>query len=177
LLCVATVTPRKGHAVLLQALAGLTHRDWQLHNVGSLTRDPAHASRVQALASDGEMADRVFWHGEVDAATLHAHYTQADVFVLPSLHEGFGMVVTEAVAHGLPVLATDAGALADTVPRKAGLQVPAGNAAALREALERLISDPGLRTQLAAGARAAALRLPGWTHQATQLGRLLQTFT
>lgn len=174
LLCVATVTPRKGHAVLLQALAGLGHQAWELHNVGSLDRDPELASRVQTMSGEGALAGRVFWHGAVDSDTLHAHYAQADLFVLPSLHEGFGMVVTEAVSHGLPVLTTTAGALAHTLPPGAGLQVPAGNAAALREALGRWMTEPELRIQLRAGAQAAAQNLPGWDQQGLMLSGVLE---
>jgi len=174
LLCVATVTSRKGHAVLLQALAGLGHQAWELHNVGSLDRDPELASRVQAMSSEGALAGRVFWHGAIDGDALHAHYAQADLFVLPSLHEGFGMVVTEAVSHGLPVLTTTAGALAQTLPPEAGLQVPAGNAAALREALGRLMAEPELRGHLSAGAQAAAHKLPGWDHQAGIFSSVLE---
>lgn len=175
LLCVATVTPRKGHAVLLQALAGLGHLTWALHNVGSLDRDPALVSRVQAMSTEGALAGRVFWHGAVVGNALQTHYAQADVFVLPSLHEGYGMVVTEAVSHGIPVLTTTAGALAHTLPSGAGLQVPPGDAAALREALARLMTDPDMRAQLAAGAQAAAQRLPGWDIQAARLARVLET--
>lgn len=174
LLCVATVTPRKGHAVLLQALAGLGHQTWELHNVGSLDRDPQLSSRLQTMSDEGALAGRVFWYGAVDGDALHAHYAQADLFVLPSLHEGFGMVVTEAVSHGLPVLTTTAGALAHTLPPEAGLQVPAGNAAALREALGRLMADPELRNQLRAGAQAAAQKLPSWDHHAAILANVLE---
>jgi glycosyltransferase involved in cell wall biosynthesis len=177
LLCVATVTPRKGHAVLLQALAGLGHLPWELHNVGSLDRDPELVSRVKAMSEEGALAGRVFWHGAVIGHALQAHYAQADLFVLPSLHEGFGMVVTEAVSHGLPVLTTTAGALAHTLPPEAGLQVPAGNAAALREALGRLMAEPGLRDQLRAGAQAAAQKLPGWEHQAAIFSGVLERLT
>jgi glycosyltransferase involved in cell wall biosynthesis len=175
LLCVATVTPRKGHAVLLQALAGLGHLSWELHNVGSLDRDPELASRVQAMSGEGVLAGRVVWHGAVDGDTLQAHYAQADAFVLPSLHEGYGMVVTEAVSHGLPVLTTTAGALAHTLPSGAGLQVPPGDAAALREALSKLIADTELRDQLAVRAQAAAQLLPHWEHQAALLARVLES--
>ena len=175
LLCVATVTPRKGHAVLLQALAGLGHLAWELHSVGSLDRDPELPSRVQAMSTEGALAGRVFWHGAVDGDTLQAHYAQADVFVLPSLHEGYGMVVSEAVSHGIPVLTTNAGALAHTLPAGAGLQVPPGDAAALREALARLIAAPELRSQLAAGAQAAAQQLPDWDRQAAMLAGFLES--
>ena len=174
LLCVATLTPRKGHRLLLQALAGLTHLDWELHNVGSATRDPDTAAALQALAAP--LGDRVFWHGEVDALALHAHYAAADVFVLASLHEGFGMVVTEALAHGLPVIASDAGALAQTLPRDAGLQVPAGAVAPLQIALADMLTDAALRTRLAAGARAAGARLPDWPAQAARFAIVLENF-
>ena len=161
--------------MLLQALAGLGHLAWELHNVGSLDRDPELASRVQAMSTEGALAGRVFWHGAVDGDTLQAHYSRADVFVLPSLHEGYGMVVSEAVSHGIPVLTTNAGALAHTLPAGAGLQVPPGDAAALREALARLISAPELRSQLAAGAQAAAQQLPDWDRQAAMLAGFLES--
>jgi glycosyltransferase involved in cell wall biosynthesis len=174
LLCVATLTVRKGHAVLLRALARLGALDWELHNVGSLDRDPDTAARVMALAATPPLAGRVWWHGEVDAAALQTHYAAADLLVLPSLHEGYGMVVAEALAAGLPVLASRAGALAHTVPAGAGLLVPPGDATALQNALARLITEPGLRTQLAAGARAAAGRLPTWAQQAARFAAVLK---
>lgn len=167
LLCVATLTPRKGHGLLLSALADLGHLNWELHNVGSATRDPATAETLRAQAAP--MAQRVFWHGELDAQTLHTHFASADVFVLASLHEGFGMVVTEALAYGLPVVASNAGALAQTLPQDAGLSVAAGDVPALRLALEQVISHKIIRERLAAGARAAAANLPSWPQQATRL--------
>lgn len=174
LLCVATVTPRKGHAVLLEALDGLRESAWELHNVGSLERAPGYAARLRDLADRLTLSDRVSWHGEVDDASLRQHYADADLFVLPSLHEGFGMVVTEAVAHGLPVVTTDGGALANTLPPGAGLVVPAGNATALRSALHRILKEPGLLGQLAHGARRVALELPDWPQQAARLSACLQ---
>lgn len=172
LLCVATLTPRKGHSVLLQALAGLTHMEWELHNVGSAERDPDTAAQLHAQAAP--MADRVHWHGEVDAANLQAHYAAADVLVLASMHEGFGMVITEALAHGLPVVSSNAGALANTLPPGAGVQVAAGDVHALRAALAQAIGEPALRAQWAAGARQAAAQLPTWSAQAARFAVALQ---
>lgn len=172
LLCVATLTPRKGHAVLLQALAGLTHLPWVLHLVGSTERDPGLAGRLQALAEP--LGERVVWHGELAHGALHAHYAAADLFVLPSLYEGYGMVVAEAIAHGLPVVATDGGALAHTLPPQAGLQVPAGVVPALQAALERMLADDALRERFAAGARFAAATLPTWPQQATRFAAVLE---
>jgi glycosyltransferase involved in cell wall biosynthesis len=172
LLCVATLTPRKGHAVLLQALAGLLHWPWVLHLVGSTERDPGTAARLLAMAIP--LGERVVWHGEMPGAALHAHYAAADVFVLPSLYEGYGMVVAEAVAHGLPVVTTDGGALAHTLPPAAGLQVSAGDVQALQAALERVLTDTALRERLAAGARAAAATLPTWPQQAALFAAVLE---
>jgi glycosyltransferase involved in cell wall biosynthesis len=174
LLSVATVTPRKGYAVLLQALAGLTMPDWRLHCVGSLTRDAATAAHLQALGQALGLAERVAWHGEVDAATLAAHYAAADLLVLPSLYEGYGMVVAEALAAGVPVLCSDAGALKDTLPAHAGWCVPAGDVPSLQAALRTLIGDPALRRALAEGAREAGRRLPDWRTQAARFAAVLE---
>lgn len=174
MLCVATLTPRKGHSVLLQALAGLTHLDWELHNVGSAERDPDTAAQLYAQAAP--MGDRVHWHGEVDELRLQAHYAAADVMVLASLHEGFGMVITEALAHGLPVVSSNAGALAKTLPPGAGVQVPAGDVNALRAALAKAMGEPALRAQWAEGARQAAVKLPTWNAQAARFADALQYF-
>ncbi|WP_382157643.1 glycosyltransferase family 4 protein [Hydrogenophaga sp. ANAO-22] len=172
LLCVATLTPRKGHALLLQAIASLTQLQWVLHLVGSAERDPGTAARLQALAAP--LGERVVWHGELPGPALRAHYLAADVFVLPSLYEGYGMVIAEAIAHGLPVVTTDGGALAHTLPPGAGLQVPAGDVAALQAALERVLADAGLRERLGAGAREAAAALPTWPQQAARYAAVLE---
>jgi len=174
LLCVATLTPRKGHAVLLEALAVLQDLPWTLHNVGSTGRDPATAARLQAASGALGLAGRVHWHGEVDEATLAAHYAAADLFVLPSFHEGYGMAIAEALAHGVPVVTTTGGALAQTLPAAAGLAVPPGDVPALRAALARLLTDAAARTACAAAARIAAARLPGWTQAAQRFAAVLQ---
>lgn len=162
LLCVATVTPRKGHALLLQALAGLKHKPWHLHCVGSLQRDAATAQAAQAMTHTLGLAERVSWHGELDGAQLAQHYAQADAFVLASFHEGYGMVLAEALAHALPIVSCAAGAIVDTVPADAGVLVPPGDVSALQTALGWLMDEPAHRAALAAGARRAAQALPTW---------------
>lgn len=168
LLCVATLTPRKNHALLLRVLADLAELHWTLHCVGSPTRDAALAQRLQDSTARGPLAGRVHWHGELPDDALQARYAAADVFVLASRHEGYGMVVNEALLHGLPIVASRAGALAQTVPTQAGLLVPPDDEAAWREALAAVISDGALRARLADGARAAARRLPSWADQAAR---------
>ncbi|WP_163575044.1 glycosyltransferase family 4 protein [Halomonas faecis] len=162
LLCVATLTPRKGHDRLLEALAGLTDRDWHLDLVGSPARDPAWAQRLFAAARQYRLAGRVTWHGELDGQRLDELWQAADLGVLASRYEGFGMVVSEALARGLPVIATTGGALVDTLPPEAGLAVPPGDATALRKALARWLDEPTLRRRLRDGARAARQRLTDW---------------
>lgn len=161
-LCVATLTPRKGHLALLAALAPLRHMAWTLHCVGSATRDLRTAEAVRASITALQLQDRVLLHGEVDEATLAAHFAAADIFVLASEHEGYGMALAEALAQGLPIVSTTAGAIAETVPRDAALLVPPGDTQALQSALAQVLGDATTREDLAAGARAAAARLPGW---------------
>ena len=91
--------------------------------------------------------------GELDAARLHECYDRADVFVLASLQETYGMAVAEALAHGLPVVSTTTGAIPDLVGADAGLLVPPGNIEALAGALARVIGDARLRARLADGAK------------------------
>ena len=162
LLCVATVTPRKGHALLSDALAGLRDRRWVLHCAGSLTMDAACAAALVEAIDRCGMRDRIVLHGEQDEAGLRALYARADAFVLPSFHEGYGMALAVALAHGLPVVSTTAGAIPDTVPSDAGVLVPPGDGPALRAALQRLMDDAAWRSKLAAGAREARKRLPTW---------------
>jgi glycosyltransferase involved in cell wall biosynthesis len=167
LLAVASVTPRKGHLLLVDALARLTELDWHLRCIGSLTRDQATAAALRRAVAEHGIAERVTLAGEHPPERLAAEYQAADCFVLPSFHEGYGMAFAEALAHGLPIVAARAGAVPDTVPDSAGLLVPPGDAAALAAALRRFIVDGALRQRLAAGARAAGAALPDW-HQSVR---------
>ena len=176
LLCVATVTPRKGHASLIEALAGLKDRRWVLHCAGSLTMDADCASALaQAIDAHG-LRERVLLHGEQDEAGLRALYAKADAFVLPSFHEGYGMALAEALAHGLPVISTRAGAIPDTVPDAAGMLVTPGDVVELRAALQRLMDDAAWRAQRAAGARAARERLSSWAQSSARFAAALDAF-
>lgn len=176
LLCVASLIPRKGHAVLIEALSGLQDRAWALHCVGSMTRDPGTANALRTAIAEHGLGARVQLHGEVSAGVLQAMYSQADAVVLPSIFEGYGMAHAEALAFGLPVLSTTAGAIPDTLPRDAGVLVPPGDVLALRAALAALLDDPTWRAQLAAGARAARAALPSWPQAVARFGAALRAF-
>jgi glycosyltransferase involved in cell wall biosynthesis len=173
LLCVATLTPRKGHALLFRALASIADRRWRLTCAGSLDRDPATVDRLrEQLRTDG-LDDRVTFAGDLETPALTVEYDRADLFVLATLYEGYGMAVAEALARGLPVVSTATGAIADLVGG-GGVVVPPGDLSQLTEALARVIGDARLREQLAAGARAVRNRLPGWEDAAAAMATVLE---
>lgn len=177
LLAVGSITPRKGHLLLVEALAGLRDHDWRLTCIGSLERDPAAAAELRGAIAARQLDARVALAGERPPELLSAAYRDADLFVLPSYHEGYGMACAEALAHGLPVIATTAGAIPDTVPPDAAILVPPGNAAALRDALERVFADERLRLRLSAGARVAAAALPDWAAAVRKWAAALDRFS
>jgi glycosyltransferase involved in cell wall biosynthesis len=176
LLCVASLIARKGHDLLLQALSELRHLRWQLTCIGDATRDPAWTARLLALRDRLGLSERVHLTGALPATEVEQHYLRADVAVLATRFEGYGMVIAEALAHGVPMVVTRGGAAADTLPDTAGLKVPVEDVAALREALRTLILDARLRARLAEGARHAALGLPSWRQSALAFAQALEHF-
>ncbi len=162
LLCVATLTPRKGHAILFDALGQLADRDWQLVCAGSLTRDAGHAAALRAQIERLGLCDRIALLGELAPDELAGRYANCDLFVLASALEGYGMVLTEALARGIPIVATAAGAIPDTVTPGAGILVPPDDSAALRRALASVMDDRGLLCRLSEAAHAGRTTLPTW---------------
>src|SRR5439155_5926635 len=119
----------------------------------SLTHDRATVKRVRDEIRRLRLSDRVTLAGETSSdARLERYYRSADVFVLPTEYEGYGMAVAEAVASGLPVISTPTGAIPQLVGRDAGILVPRGNVNALARALHRVLADGGMRAKLRAGA-------------------------
>jgi glycosyltransferase involved in cell wall biosynthesis len=175
LLSVGAVVPRKGFDVLIAALATVTDLPWRLTIAGDRTRDRNAAAQLDADIARHALENRVAAPGAVSPQRLAALYAEADVFVLASHFEGYGMAYAEAVAHGLPVIGTNAGAIPDTVPSQAGLLVPPGDIPELSKALRRVIGENELRRRLASGARAAAPQLPSWRQSAEIFARALET--
>jgi glycosyltransferase involved in cell wall biosynthesis len=173
LLCVATLTPRKGHALLLEALNELRDRHWHLTCAGSLLRDAPTVAAIQHQIDRLSLRKRVSLLGDLDRDALDRQYERADLFVLPSYLEGYGMALAEAVAHGIPIISTTAGAIPETVPASAGVLVPPGDARALTKALASVLDDPARRASLAAGARAARASLPTWADAAEKFAAAL----
>jgi glycosyltransferase involved in cell wall biosynthesis len=173
MLCVAAVTPRKGHDVLIDALVPLARHSWHLTCAGSVARSPATVERLHAQLRDAGLAGRVTFTGEVDEGQLATLFRHADLFVLPTRFEGFGMAVAEALAHGLPVIGTVTGAIPELVGAKAGLLVPPGDVPALRAALQRALEEPALLAELAAGAALARDALPRWPQACERMSSVL----
>jgi glycosyltransferase involved in cell wall biosynthesis len=178
LLCVAALTPDKGHDVLLDALGRAADLSWRCGCVGSLVRDPAFAAGVRRRARSSEVGDRVGFPGPRTGAELDRAYAAADLLVLASHAETYGMVVTEALARGVPVVAADVGGVTEALGHgedgtRPGLLVPPGDSAALGAALRTWLGDAELRARLRRAARERRASLRGWPATTSDIDRVL----
>jgi glycosyltransferase involved in cell wall biosynthesis len=162
MLAVGAVVPRKGYDLLVDALADLRDLPWHLTIAGDRTRNLETAAALDRLIDRVQLSGRVICTGAVTAARLEALYRGADLFVQSSWFEGYGMAVADAIAYGLPVVATRTGATGRNVSSQAGVLIAPGDRAALAAAMRVLVGDPDLRACCGAAARSAAQRLPGW---------------
>lgn len=174
LLSVGAVVPRKGYDVLIAALAMLPGLPWSLTIAGDCTRNPTAAAQLNADIKHHRLSGRVTILGAVSPQRLGELYAEADIFALASRFEGYGMAYAEAIAHGLPVIGTTAGAIPSTVPPHAGLLVKPDDASVFAVALRRLICDASERQRFANAARAAAEQLPTWPEAAKLFSRTLE---
>ena len=166
MLAVGSLIPRKGYGFLVDALASIADRPWTLTIAGSPDHAPATAADLRNSIARAGLADRIAMTGGVGADRLAQLYDESDLFIMSSLYEGYGMVLTEALARGLPIVTTLSGAGAEALPDAASLKVPPRDAAALAKALARLIDAPAERRQRADAAWAAAGDLPRWSETA-----------
>lgn len=165
ILSIGTLIPRKGHDVLLRALARLFDLDWQLTIVGSPERDPAYAQSLAALVEELGIGKQVRFAGEVVGDALEALWRQADIFALATRWEGFGMVIAEALKRGVPVAVTDGGAAGKLVSAEAGVVCPLDDRINLSKALRRIIFSKELRHGMAEAAWQTGAALPDWPVQ------------
>ncbi|NEA99573.1 glycosyltransferase family 4 protein [Streptomyces sp. SID13726] len=178
LLCVAAVTPRKGQHRLIEALAGATDLPWSCVCVGGITQDPEYVASLRVLIQKYGLQDRLHLAGPQAGAELDASYAAADLMVLTSYAETYGMAVTEALARGIPVLATDVGGLPEAVGRAPdggvpGILVPPEDPAALAAELRGWFGEADVRRRLKAAARGRRAALDGWATTARSLAGVL----
>jgi glycosyltransferase involved in cell wall biosynthesis len=177
LLSVGSIVLRKGFDILVAALATLKDLPWRLTIAGDRTRDPAAAARLDADISANDLGARVVVLGAVSDERIAELYSEADLFVLASRFEGYGMALAEAIAYGVPVISTTGGAIPEAVPPGAGVLVAPDDAPALAQALRRVIAGPAERSRLAAAAQAAAAQLPTWRDSAKRFSRAIEAAT
>ncbi len=174
LLCVGSIIERKGHRILIEALAELKHLDWQLDCVGSVALDPNLFNQLEALITTADLADRITFYGAVKRTELEQFYKQAHVFVLASSYEGYGMSYAEAIVAGLPVIGTTGGAIPDTVPNRCGMLVEPGNAGELQDAIRLMINQPQIREACRTAANQARGEFPDWNSSAVEFVNILK---
>lgn len=172
-LAVGAVSPRKNYDALIEALSQLPEIDWRLTIAGALDRNPPAVEQLRNQIEQLGLSDRVTLAGKVVPATLDRFYESADLFVSSSLFEGYGMVIAEAMARGLPIITTTGGAAADTAHSSAALHVQPGNVAEMTVALRRALTDKKLRDELADAAWEIGRTLPTWNETARRIAAVV----
>jgi glycosyltransferase involved in cell wall biosynthesis len=173
ILAIGTLVPRKGHDLLLRALARLFDLDWHLTIVGSPERDPVHAQALAALAEALGIARRVQFAGVVTGEALEALWQRTDLFASATYWEGYGMAIAAALKRGVPVAVTDGGAAGHLITSEAGVVCPVGDQTNLSKALRRLIFGKDLRLRMAKAAWQVGQTLPGWHTQVREFTQAL----
>lgn len=173
ILAVGSVLPRKGYDVLVEALATVADLDWKLTIAGALDMHPGAVDALRAVIARHGLEDRIQLAGKVVPATLDRFYESADLFVSASFFEGYGMVIAEAMARGLPIITTSGGAAGDTAGEAIALHFEAGNVEQLSAALRRALTDKRLRDTLADAAWDAGRALPTWNETARRVAAVI----
>ena len=173
LIAVGSVIPRKAYDVLVKAMARLAHLPWTLDIIGATVHAPDTVVDVENLIQALHLENRIRLTGPMDAAGLDQAYDSADLFVMSSLYEGYGMVIAEAMARGLPIVASTGGAAGDTLADEAGLKVPPGAVEALANSIHRMLSNPSDRKRFSDGSWAAGQKLPTWIETAQTIARVV----
>jgi glycosyltransferase involved in cell wall biosynthesis len=178
LLCVGAVTPTKGHDLLVEALADVADLHWACRCIGSVEVEPAFAEQVRGRALALGLGERLTFAGPRVGRDLDAGYAASDLVLVPSRVETYGMVVTEALARGIPVVGADVGGLPEALGRapdrrRPGILVRPDDPAALALAVRHWLTDAGLRESLRAAADGRCRTLAGWSETTDRLARVL----
>lgn len=177
LICVAAVAPHKGQDVVLEALAAVADLDWRCRFVGPLVNGFADGLRRFAVVAGVD--ERVEFCGPLDRANLDGVYATSDLLLHASQYETYGMVVTEALAHGVPVVATCVGGVREAMGlasdgRRPGWLVPPGDPAAFAGAIRGWLEHSEQRAELRAAALDRRQTLTPWATTAGQVAYALR---
>jgi glycosyltransferase involved in cell wall biosynthesis len=162
LLCVASVIPRKGLDILVEALHQIQHLDWECICAGDLERSPHYASKILNSVSERHLNHRILFTGECSSSTIAKLYDLSSIFVLASRYEGYGMVLTEAVVRCLPVISTTGGAIPHTLNGTSAVLVPPGNANCLADAIKAALDSHSDNNHRSGKPKGAQSRFPTW---------------
>ena len=170
LVCAAPVVRSAGHDALIDALAPLASRDWHLTCVASES-DPPWLAHVQAKADSAGLSDRIRWIASASASDVKSAYHGADLVTLPAHYDPHGTGVLEALARGVPVLATSAGAAGRLLPEGAGVLARAGEVDEMTRALAIVCDNAEVLARLTQGAEQARAEVRAWSRASAELKR------
>lgn len=162
LLCIANYSAVKAQDILIRGLSMLTAWNWTMDLYGDMEREPGYTTAIRSLIQQLKMENRIFMHGIADRHKISEIFLHADLFVLPSLFESYGMVLTESLTHGIPVVTTTAGNIPDTIPKGMGLLTEPANAGQLADAIRSLFVDPAKYSALCSAASQYYRQVRSW---------------
>jgi glycosyltransferase involved in cell wall biosynthesis len=173
LICIANYSAVKAQDILVRALAGLRDRDWTAHLYGDTDHDKEYTAVLTSLIRDLKLEQRIRMHGIVERNQVSTVLLDADLFVMPSLFESYGMAITEALAHGIPVVSTSAGNIPYTIPDGMGVLTEPSNEESLSTALRMLFDDPVQYSGLCSAAAQYYLHARSWDEAADEFEKII----
>jgi glycosyltransferase involved in cell wall biosynthesis len=173
ILCVGAVMKRKGYEYLLDALMNIEDKDFECRIAGNIDNENYYAF-LNNKVKEAHLEEKVKFMGYVSDDDIRRLYAEADIFVLPSLFEGFGMVLCEAMCYGLPIIASDVGAIPDLIANKEnGLLAKAANAQSLEFAIRTIMENGEIAEGLSRNAIERCKNLKGWEEMKNQIVTIL----
>jgi glycosyltransferase involved in cell wall biosynthesis len=147
------ITPRKGLLYLLQALSNLKNYDWELIIAGDENLNKEYTTHCEEFIKNASIKNRINFLGYTEKSKIHEIFKETDIFILPSCHEGYGMVIKEAASFGVPIITTRVGAIPEIVEHgESAFLIPPEDPDAIKNAIVNLLEDENLRKKIAKGA-------------------------
>ncbi len=174
ILCVANYLPGKGLIYLLEAFAQINRNNFTLHLVGNPLKS-SHHTNLKKIVAESNLTKEVFFENGAERAKINQLYSTADIFVLPSLKETFGIVLIEAMYYGLPIITTNVAAIPELIiDGENGLLVPPANSQELATALSKLMQNPNLSKQMGEKGRQIVTNSYHWEQTCTKFHSIIQ---